>query len=203
MKIIRFIFSKGIAGLLLAIGSVASGFLCDRLASSAGYEVDPKSAFHYAMAGAGFILLTLGFNIIFVFVGIIQFKKHRLLPILVGLAAILICLSTFFFPSGFAGWDAFQKRMKEDIRPRDLETWLRSVEATNTAPELSRTVTPEEFAIFGPTNVSYRMPSLEIYRSKLTMICWGSGTPTWAIVLADWRGDGKWQDHLYFHLIAK
>jgi hypothetical protein len=190
----------------LAIGSVASGFLCDRLASSAGYEVNPKSAFHYAMAGAEFILLTLGFNILFVFLGIIQFKKHRLLPILVGLTAILICLSTFFFPSGFAGWDAFQKRMKEDIRSRDLETWLKSVEATNSVPDLSRRITPEEFAIFGPTNVNYPMPRLEITKRGFTMICWGSGTPTWVIALGDPPGGNiglRWQDNLYFVTFSK
>ncbi len=209
MKIIRFIFSSGVAGLLLAVVSIASIPLLRPLDFWAGYELKPASALRYEMARGGFWLLTLGFNILFVFLEVIQFEKRRLLPILVGSTAILISFSTLFFVGGPASWDQFQKRIKEDIRSGDLETWLRSVEATNPATDLRRTITPEEFAIFGRTNASCPLPRLEIhsgYQPKLTMVCWGSGTPTWAIVLGDWPGGSirlRWENNLYFYTFSK
>ncbi len=195
--------------MLLAVVSVASIPLLRPLDFWAGYELKPASAFRYEMAGAGFWLLTLGFNILFVFLAVIQFEKRRLLPILVGSTAILISFSTLFFVGGSASWDGFQKRVKEDIRSRDLENWLRSVEATNPATNLRRTITPEEFAIFGRTNASCPMPGLEIHpgdHQRLTMICWGSGTPTWAIVLGDRPGGSislRWENNLYFRTFSK
>ncbi len=201
--------SKGIAGLLLAVVSVALFRLSDRLAYWAGHEVKPEAAVKYVMAAGGLLLLVIVFNIFYAISGIRRFKNYRLFRILIGLFAILICLYPLFTDWGFGGWEGFQKRMREDIRPRDLEAWLRSVEATNVAPKIRRTITPEEFAIFGPTNVSYPMPRLEIYpeyQPKLPMLCWGSSIQTWAIVLGDWPGGSirlRWEDNLYFYTFSK
>lgn len=204
-KTFWWILNTGTIGLLMAVGAVALHRLSYWLASSAGYDVKPESAVHLVNASGGLLLLIIILNIVFVILGAGRLKDFRLLRLLIGLTGILICLHPYFFGPSYPGWDGFQKRMKEDLRPRDLEMWLSSVEATNSSPDVYRKLSLEEFANFGPANASYPMPRLEI-TPPFTMISWGSSVQKWAIVLGEPAGGNvslHWQDRLYFYSFAK
>jgi hypothetical protein len=200
----------GTVNLVLAVVGIIAAHLLNQLAAKAGYDVRPETATMRRLQAALLLVLIIAFSIFLVIVGARRSKNFRVLRIGAGLSAILICLYPFLFTSEFAeappGWNAFQKRMKKDIRPRDLEVWLRNAAATNSAADSWRRITPNEFANFGPPTVNYPPPRLNI--SKLpdytyTAIEWGSDIQTWAITLGNRLGGQRWEGDLYFRYNSK
>lgn len=187
-----------IIALILALSSVAISYVCNRLAYTAGHNVGPTLATILGICHVWILIITA-------IIIILPWKGRTGRSYLVRALLSAACLSPFFIP-GFTinmGFRGFIERMHEDIRPRELSSWLKSRRPSTDNPFEQIQVTASEWDVFGKSNVTYSLPVLE-FGPNGAMIKWGSDFQTWAILLpTDGVNGDTWQDGLHFRWMQK
>jgi hypothetical protein len=152
--------------LSVAFSSLIAALILHRIAYSAGYSVNPTLSAICSIC-AFWILVSSA-----VFVTFPWRRWHGGASCMLRVVLGVSCVAPLFVP-GFRGDDAFQRftvRMKEDINPRQLSSWLKAAVANNPAGQYRR-LSVSEWRIFGKTNADYPLPILYTERNE-GMIWW-------------------------------
>lgn len=183
---------------VVAFIAIVLGYASKPAAYCAGYYLKPDLAFAFTLLGYWIMVVSC-------ICMIASWKKLKgydgSLPLL--LFAICLLPLVFYVSGEDKGFQGFMKRIKHDVRPKDLAAWLKREDATRPPPFEERRISQLEWAFFSDGSSPHALPV--VYASDHDiMLKWGSDFNSWQICLRDSQHDGHpWQGDLYFRCLRK